>query len=109
MSNFLILMRQNGGCDYTIGCGLAYEIYKADSAEEAFKKWAAANDDLSYYLPGNESALESVEIFEISSANHSDIWPEFVKFKQQKIKTASELAKEAAEKAEYERLRAKFG
>ena len=36
---YIVLLNQGMGCDYTIGCGLAYEIYDASSPEDAFAQW----------------------------------------------------------------------
>ena len=93
-----------------------YETYEADSAEEAFTKWADAhelnNPDepgcVTYYSPTGEGYLQKVMVFQLGETNEH-LWPEFMERRLGEITDAKGAAKEAKERAEFERLQKKFG
>lgn len=126
---FIVLMTQNGGCDYTIGCGLNWEFVKADSKEEALKRVFGDPDkideeaikDPSYWKENNcvvhglnqEGYPDSVTILELGPIEiDSDECESFYgsvkdKFKQIRDKQEA-IRKEKAEKDQYEKLKRKF-
>ena len=116
MKRFLVLAYQGNGCDYTIGCGIAFKFFNAETPEEAFNKWADSRDlNLpdepeigKYYLPGGEGELQWIKVLEVGPDDNEHLWEEFVGKKFQQIEDAKAAAKEAAERAEFERLQAKF-
>jgi len=118
MKRFMVIMRQDGeGCDYSIGCGIKYKIYEASSAEEAFMVWV---DDHDLNLPhepslfkyygdtDGEGYLKKVMVFELGDTNEH-LWPEFIARRKAEIAVKQLSEKEAKERAEYEKLKQKFG
>lgn len=92
MKTYLVVRRQGGGCDYTIGCGISVGSFQAESMEAAerkivdldddWKKQAKEAEDPLYYLdlciressifdvdPRNDcSECEEVSLYEISDS-----------------------------------------
>lgn len=102
-------LKQKGeGCDYTIGCARTVIDLKANSMEEATTKLEEILTEsyIDYYH--KTSMIESAEIFEVNSVINFDI--EAFDTKQKEIARQAAIAKkEAKERAEFERLRQKFG
>jgi hypothetical protein len=119
MKTFLVVERQNGGCDYTIGCGINTYTVEAESYEsllEGIRTFlrTAHPDDIgdnslaSALVDEGEWERSSVEIFEIA-ATHT---PNEHKFRQivHERRAASEKEEtEKEERKELARLKAKFG
>ena len=126
---YLLIREQAGeGCDYTIGCGLDWTIVEGESLEavvEELRQRATATADeyadfeeargydvkdheMPWFDEYGEHTIGSARLYEIGDAVelHVDEW-------QGQWKAAEEAAEEGAkqdiERAEYERLRAKFG
>jgi hypothetical protein len=59
MKRFLAVMKHDGGCDYTIGCGVRVEEFTAVDMEAAQKKALKSAKRLKEFLP-------HVEVFEIA-------------------------------------------
>jgi hypothetical protein len=107
MAKFCLVMRQSGeGCDYTIGCGFRWEIVHADALEEAlsFAKdtvlshgWGPDCVSMAFLLPADGMVdlgplLDADKAAEAAEAASRD-----------------RISSEARERAEYERLKGKFG
>lgn len=120
MKKFLIVERQGGGCDYTIGCGIKVSVVECESMEALLEKTHAkalsTEDDEEYdelaemagsWLASHESSRESVSIYEI--AEHRCIPLNEWKNEKKKLQEeAKDKALEAKERAELERLQKKF-
>ncbi len=115
---YLLVMNQSGGCDYTIGCGIAYEFIEANSMEEAIRK---AKKDLCGYeieykgeihfeerrIGADIDYIQRATIYEISASENLPLssWLE-----EQKIIIEGHAKKkqEKDELAEFERLKKKY-
>lgn len=115
MSKWVAIMSQKGeGCDYTIGCGVKTAIFEAESLPAAkqtliskmgMDEYFSGECDATYYT----SRLDFWSLFEVTSEldmlqclkkaakDYTTIRENIVKLKQ-----------EEHEKAEYQRLKAKF-
>lgn len=106
---YYLVERQSGGCDYTIGCGLRItHLRDAKTLEDA--KSQANNKIGDNWHADHEVAVDSAEILEVNEV--VDLAPFLTeKAAERKQRQAEEDAEEAAaaERAEYERLRKKFG
>jgi hypothetical protein len=100
---YLAVLKQDGGCDYTIACGEKTELIIANSDEEAIQDLTQRIEE---NYSGMETSLDSCELYRISEvafdlkAINDAI--------SQKNKDAIAKRKEAEEKAEFERLKKKF-
>ena len=112
---FIAYVKQAGyGCDYTIDCGNTLWKLNADSKEEAveeLKKKIIGELDTQHgaYYEGfwDELKLMSVELFEVADYEDLDVglW---YKEAEAKAKSIKDSLRKSKEKAEYERLKAKF-
>ena len=92
------------GCDYTIGCGHAFvHIIGAKSMEAAH-----AFILHEYQESIRDGEVEHIHIYEVSKSSSLDI-PALERLMKAKGKEAEAQKKEAAERAEFERLKTKFG
>lgn len=109
MTTYKAILRQEGGCDYSIGCGISIIDLTADT-------WNDAIDELKDYLKENHSRyvevrLENVTLLELTDSKEIDMerfykeYDEEVEAEKQKQKA---IKKEKRDKREYERLKAKF-
>lgn len=134
MKTYLLVRRQGGGCDYTIGCGISVSSFQAESMEDAerkivdleedWKKQAREAEDPFYYLdlcireshifdvdPRNDcSACEEIELYEISDSL------DMVPILREKLNNINAFKREleaevvkARDLAEFERLKKKLG
>lgn len=136
MKKYLLIREQSGGCDYTIGCGVAYSIFEAENIEAAIKV-AGGNLTLEDFKPDdededededslhdrlhddfnlvldfqakNEHGINSATLYEINSCCHLD-GPLMVSKKSLKEYQDSLSVKkqEQAERELYEKLKKKF-
>lgn len=128
MKKFYVYRKQVGkGCDYTIDCGVSFELFHGKSKEEVIKQiidipddWkdSATDEDLLHdiisdsglrYL--NKDYLPLKEIILMEVTNEIDLFP-FLEAKKSEIdnyvKRINQNKSEKAERAEYERLKKKF-
>jgi hypothetical protein len=92
MKKFLLVERQSGGCDYTIGCGIRVTTITAESLEDAIKQCGGnlTEEDLrkdededdededyddeysliSDYQAKNEHGINSAFLYEIASSTN---------------------------------------
>ena len=105
-----IVMIQSGGCNYTIGCGLAFVNLGCETLEEAIeeaKKFFLDDENIDYLDPNSERFLKNAYLIQYDN----DTLPlaEW-RFEAQKLK-AEQIKKreEAKELAELERLKRKYG
>ncbi len=98
-------LKQDGGCDYTIGCGREVIDIDADSIKDAKEKLATiVFEDYNH----SETKLDEIELFEVNETWIIDVNEIYTKIKQQKelnrIRTQEEF-----DRAELMRLKRKFG
>ncbi len=119
---YYVVKKQNGGCDYTIGCGIRIEKLRAKSMQEAISEvmdlpedWLQMEDINEEYLGNSiDDMLDYYNLTEckiLKVSDEVDMLP-IMKKEQIKIKEVKSLAvKEKAEKEErekYEALKLKF-
>lgn len=130
---YFVVMRQNNGCDYTIGCGISIEELSAKNMDEAIEEvmdipnWKedfenvddgdfedtfhdyVADSGLGMIQDSNEMRINECTILEVST--EKDIMPIMIKkLKELYAYKNARLQKSAdnAERIEYERLKKKF-
>lgn len=109
---FWLIRRQGGGCDYTIGCGWAVDSFEAYDYADALAQMQESAigceaDDEYGFTEIHERELEMAWIVDATEARELpiDAWR---KTKDAREGAAAASEAETAERAEYERLRAKF-
>ena len=103
---YIAIWHQSGGCDYTIGCGIAAHPLDALNIEDARNRIVKQlleeeNDDV-------VDSLTQIEIYELGSGRivlTPDSWEAE---RQQKKADDAKARLEAQERAEYERLKKKY-
>lgn len=132
---FLLYRKQDGGCDYTIGCGMSLSVIRASSMEEAieivagtkkdWKKEALESESYEDYLdemthatyllnasedPDNDCACSTMILYEM--ADSRDILP-ILRAKLAEIDSFQESldqkVQQEQELKEFERLKKKLG
>lgn len=93
------------GCDYTIGCNIRVDAIQAESVEDAIAEVKEKIEESPDYA---EERIESVTIIEVASATKLDI-EDFTRDIREQQVAEEQAKKEAEERAEYERLKQKFG
>ena len=106
MSDFYVYWEQDGGCDYTIACGKDLEKLPVSSVEEAVKH--AVEEHEHRFEEGSECEVVRLTILEVVGATQIDVADIKLQLFQKTVE-AAHADPEAKERAEYERLRAKFG
>jgi hypothetical protein len=107
LKKYLAIWKQDDGCGYTIGCGLAVHVFEAIDLDAAKAHVVEQLSDLE--LPDEiADSIVKIDIYEtvgISSTMVPNIW----KPARQVQKSAREKAlREDKERSEYERLKKKF-
>lgn len=101
MKTFLLELHQDGGCDYTIACGTLTTTIVAKNLDKAREK---ASDFLGAYL---EDGIESATLYEVTQTTRLDL--KAIRGERARQRDLEELReKERAERAELERLKAKY-
>lgn len=125
---FLYKEQEGQGCDYTIGCGSSFEEVEANSLNDAIDQvvdlpddWDQVEDEdelhdnicesgISMVKIDNCDRLNTIELYEISKV--VDLIP-ILKAKLAEVDAVLDgnraKAKEAAERAQFEKLKKKFG
>jgi excinuclease UvrABC ATPase subunit len=101
---YIGILRQEGGCDYTIGCGINTVLFEAENAIQAAKKLQGIIKE-SYN--SNESMLKSANFYQINESYEVDLKIWYQQFSQEK-ESILEREKREYELAEYERLKKKY-
>ncbi len=112
---FYLYEEQDGGCDYTIGCGKRLRLLMAASMEQAIIIATATNpppgEDLecdAMLVTSGERTLHRARILAVAGEYEIDL--QVLACHRAGIRRQQETAqKEAAEKAELERLKQKYG
>lgn len=116
MKKFLIVEYQEGGCDYTIGCGVRLNgVIEAPNKEDAIAKFVKEfeedwrEDGVLYDNPWNDdTAPNRLGIYEIVAFLGKDNLDNISHRAQHEVDTAKRVEAEDKEKAELERLKAKY-
>lgn len=103
---YVLVRRQAGGCDYTVGCGVAVDTVEASCPQEALDRLAARLGWGPEFCPED---LDSLEILEVASSDGGEVFKRWRQRMAGLQEDAKRRRKEAQERAEYERLRGKFG
>lgn len=107
---FLVMYRQEGGCDYTISCGVRIEEIEARSLEDAYAMVCASlvgpDTDNSYYLRDDTNIIEC-EVFEFTRKAKINI-PELKRMQKEIYSKMKRDDLEEKERKQYELLKAKF-
>lgn len=110
MKKYIIIQHQEGGCDYTIGCGIDIKIVEAPSIESAILDFMYKGDEL--ITLNVDYSPDSFEIYEIGEHLSEDECMSL--YEEEKLKVDQEEAEntlkeqELWELKEYNRLKAKF-
>ena len=96
-------LSQEGGCDYTIGCGKEVIEIEADNMDDA-KKELERRIKENYY---DEFEINEAILFEINEEFNMDI-KEIYKNRENEIKEENRKKEQIKEKEEYERLKNKY-
>jgi hypothetical protein len=131
MKKFIVLKKQDGGCDYTIGCGRNWEFVEAENKEDVLKKVFGDTDvknltekdlnDIEYWKEQNalipsydgDCAPNDVEIFELGDIYVSDdecaeYYGEVESLIQSILDNQTKKNLDAEDEQEYKRLKKKF-
>ncbi|KKN65748.1 hypothetical protein LCGC14_0478870 [marine sediment metagenome] len=106
MKEYWVILRQMGGCDYTIGCGVCVDKIKAKTIEDAVEYI------LEEYVGGyqnGEGCPDDIELLEVT--RHIDMHMPLIRAQdllQRKLEEKRKCKAEEAERAEYKRLKEKF-
>lgn len=109
---FLVVQRQSGGCDYTIGCGVAVSVIEARdmrAAVDHLKRTAFSDEPGAFNLLSvHEGKRDRVQVFEVVEETEIplDEWREHYR---RRSSAAEARATEARERAQLAALRAKYG
>ncbi len=101
MKDYIAILKQKGGCDYTIGCGVDIIKIKSKTIEQA-------EEEVFNILRGGYTDIDGLDIYEVSSKKIVDI-NKFYKEEDEKREEEKKTRKEKKEREEYERLIRKFG
>lgn len=106
MLKFLRVWFQDGGCDYTIGCGIRLETIEAADITAATDQTII--DIVDGKIEMGEGGMNRFEIYPIGphvSVNAS-VWKTLVEAARERRRCEEQ---ESKDRAEYERLKNKFG
>ena len=102
MKKYLAYLEQDGGCDYTIGCGISKLIIEAEDIKEAKNKIEEILEESWLDL------LDRCTLYEISDELKINV-DEIYNKAQEREKDRKRKQEEKKDRKEYERLVKKFG
>ena len=113
---FIAYVEQHEGCDYTIACGKVIIGLKSTNKEDALKelkemiigKYDKKENNFENGMICCEGGLDRVTLYEVSSSEKIPL-KDWIKESKKIISDADEKEQLSNEKAEYERLKKKFG
>jgi C4-type Zn-finger protein len=115
VNRYILIESQGGGCDHTIGCGYRITEIEGETDQDAVAQAIAAVGAENWRARtarGNQAdgAIESAKLICVARSLDIEGWLDTAaeQLRQRKA-SADEAKKSAAERAEYERLQAKFG
>lgn len=108
MKQFVLIQRQSGGCDYTIGCGISITHLDAKTLEKA--RLEAIEVIGSSWRSNDERAISNAKILTVEATEDlTELLDIAAQERAEKKKAKAAKALEAKELAEYKRLKSKFG
>lgn len=104
--SYVAVLTQEGGCDYTIGCGVKVKTLRATSLEAAMAEVASIieND----YGTSPECRIDGVTLYETTAKSAVNIQAVYARIAANQ-KAEDDAEKEEEERAEFERLSEKYG
>ena len=107
MAKYVLVMTQDGGCDYTIGCGIEVTVLESITSEQAF---IDAVNVIDYYggLSSPKRALSSAVLYEVANEVFIDL-EGIRRDRRKKALEVSEAEERKRDEAEFERLKEKLG
>lgn len=107
---YLVIFKQSSeGCDYTIGCGINYEIMEADSVEDLKEKITFPEGKKEYSRFHNTDIYFSeIIVVPFSETEPLDI-EELINMGKEVDDVFDNKKEISADEAEFERLRKKLG
>ncbi len=106
---YLLVMKQNGGCDYTIGCGIALEEIEVprhgDIMSVAFEKLTADYGEPPDYISED---INSAFLYELKDEKITVPLAEFRQEAENKKREKQSTMAEKVDFQEYQRLKDKF-
>jgi hypothetical protein len=109
-ARFIAYLEQaSEGCDYTIGCGVLLIPIGGNTREEAVAELKQMIfEDGSGYGPHSDYRLERITLYEVADTAGIPIKEWYAEHEAEQKRAALEQAS-AAERAQYDRLRQKYG
>ncbi len=109
MARFIAIHRQNGGCDYTIGCGISVAVIEADTIEAAHQQIIDNYADCENMGDESAKSVRSVELHQLAAGDRIIKNHEWMTVRNERQQAADRARLEEKERAEYERLQSKYG
>jgi hypothetical protein len=101
---YIAILRQEGGCDYTIGCGINTVLFEAENVVQAAEKLQQIVKET---YNSDQFILKSANFYQISGSYEVDLKVWYQQFSQEKESIVERELREA-ELAELERLKKKY-
>lgn len=105
MKTYKAYLKQEGGCDYTIGCGFRVIDIAANSMDEAKK---VLTQTIAEDYSDEESKLDIAELYEVEQVFMIDA-KAIYKQMEDREEAKRQQDEEERERKEFDRLKAKFG
>jgi hypothetical protein len=109
MKYLIVSAQEEQGCDYTIGCGIDYDVVDCDSDEEAMeaakRDWFDDDGDGPSARHGYSSDIVSVQVARL--VGNCDV-AEWTRQTKDEISSEKKSDEEKKELAELERLKSKY-
>lgn len=105
MPKYLAVTRQNGGCDYTIGCGINVELFDAESLANAKVKMIIGLDG---DTDETVESIKSITIHEVIGEPVKIYPSDWEPARRARMQAAKQAEADKRDQAEYDRLKKKF-
>ena len=105
--SYVAVLTQEGGCDYTIGCGVKVKKLRATSLEAAMAEVESIIENDYGTGPGHHR-IDGVTLYETTARSTVNIQAVYAQISA-KQKAEEDAEKEEEERAEFERLSEKYG
>lgn len=103
MNEYIVVLKQSAGCDYTIGCGIRVETIRAED-------WPSAVRQAEQIVAGytDEQALSSADLYAVSHQAPVNVAAVYARLNAEEDKRSRE-SEEAQERRQLDALKAKYG
>lgn len=107
---YLVIMKEEGeGCDYTIGCGMNYEMVEAENEESLIKKIVFPDgEDENSIFENTDRSYEEIIYVPVDDITRLDIDSIKRKIENKNLEEEEEKQRKKDEE-DFERLRKKLG